>query len=64
MDSGARNPGVTEGEITADDPREPDTHALLKRHLAFAREHTPPADMHALELDRLVDSAITFFSYR
>lgn len=38
--------------------------ALLVRHLAFAKAHTPPIDVHALELDELIDSVVTFFSAR
>jgi hypothetical protein len=37
---------------------------LLAAHLAFARVHTPPAGVHALEADGLSDPAITFVSYR
>jgi putative acetyltransferase len=38
--------------------------ALLDRHLAFAKSNSPPEDVHALEIDGLVDHAVTFFSYR
>ncbi len=38
--------------------------ALLASHLAFARSETPPEDAHALDVARLVDSAVTFFSAR
>jgi putative acetyltransferase len=38
--------------------------ALLEQHLAFAREHTPPEDVHALPLDGLLDPAVSFFSLR
>jgi len=38
--------------------------ALLGRHLAFANRHSPPEDIHALDVDGLLDPAITFFSYR
>jgi putative acetyltransferase len=38
--------------------------ALLERHLAFARGVTPPEDVHALDLDGLVDPSVTFFSLR
>jgi putative acetyltransferase len=37
---------------------------LLERHLAFAHEHTPIADVHALGIDGLLDPAISFFSFR
>jgi len=55
---------VIEGEINIDDPRAPDVRALLGRHLTFAREHTPAEDVHALEVDGLADSAVTFYSFR
>ena len=50
--------------IAVDDPRVADVYALLERHLAFAMEHTPPEDVHALDLDGLLDPAVSFFSAR
>src|SRR3954454_6956688 len=50
--------------IAVDDPRRADIVALLERHLAFAHEHTPPEDVHALDLTGLLDPAVTFFSAR
>jgi len=55
---------VPEGEISIDDPRGTDVRELLERHLAFAHEHSPPEDVHALEVDGLVDPAVTFVSFR
>ena len=55
---------VAEGEITADDPRAEDVRGLLERHLAFAHANTPPEDVHALDVDGLLDPAVTFFSFR
>ncbi len=55
---------VPEGEISIDDPRAEDVRELLERHLAFAHLHTPPEDIHALDVDGLVDPAVTFFSFR
>ena len=52
------------GSIAADDPRAEDVRALLERHLAFARGHSPPEDAHALDADGLADPDVTFFSYR
>ena len=52
------------GQIAIDDPRDPPVRELLERHLAFARTTTPPEDVHALEVDALVDPTVTFFSYR
>jgi putative acetyltransferase len=55
---------VPEGKIPIDDPRAEDVRVLLERHLAFANSHTPPADVHALEVDALLDPAVTSFSFR
>jgi putative acetyltransferase len=55
---------VPDGEIAIDDPRAADVRALLERHLAFARANSPPEAVHALEVPKLVDPAITFFSFR
>lgn len=51
-------------EITVDDPRAPDVRGLLERHLALMRATTPPQDVHALDIDGLLDPAVTFFSLR
>ena len=50
--------------IEVDDPRRDDVRSLLAQHLAFARSVTPPEDVYALDLDGLVDPAVTFFSAR
>ena len=50
--------------IAVDDPRAEDVRALLEAHLAFAREVTPPEDVHALDIEGLLDPAVTFFSAR
>jgi putative acetyltransferase len=50
--------------IEADDPRRDDVRALLARHLEYAIATTPPEGVYALDLDGLLDPAITFFSYR
>jgi putative acetyltransferase len=55
---------VPDGEIAVDDPQAADVRALLERHLAFARANSPPEAVHALEVPKLVDPAITFFSFR
>ena len=57
-------PNAMQGEISVDDPRAPDVRALLERHLAFANTHSPPEDVHALDVSGLVDPAVTFFSFR
>ena len=50
--------------IAVDDPRAEDVRALLAAHLSFARDNSPPEDVHALDVAGLVDPAVTFFSYR
>jgi putative acetyltransferase len=50
--------------IAIDDPRTADVQALIARHLTFAHEHTPPDDVHALDLSGLLDPAVTFFGAR
>jgi putative acetyltransferase len=55
---------VTDGEISADDPRAPDVRALLDRHMAAMLAATPPEHAFALDVDGLLDPAVTFFSYR
>jgi putative acetyltransferase len=55
---------VREGEISIDDPQADDVRDLLERHLAFANEHSPPEDVHALDANGLLDPAVSFFSFR
>jgi putative acetyltransferase len=55
---------VPAGEISIDDPRATDVRELLERHLAFAGSHSPPEDIHALEVDGLLDPAVTLFTFR
>jgi putative acetyltransferase len=55
---------VPAGEISIDDPRATDVRELLERHLAFAGSHSPPEDVHALEVDGLLDPAVTLFTFR
>lgn len=50
--------------IAAEDPRRPDVVNLLRRHLAFAYDSSPPEDVHALDLDGLLQPSIAFFSAR
>lgn len=50
--------------ISADDPRTADVYVLLQRHLEFARSTSPPEDVHALDIDGLLDPAVTFCSFR
>ena len=53
-----------EGVIAVDDPGAGDVRALLATHLAFANQHSPPEDVHALDVEALLDPAVTFFGYR
>jgi len=50
--------------VGIDDPHADDVRELIERHLAFARHNSPPEDVHALDLEGLVDPAVTFFSFR
>jgi putative acetyltransferase len=55
---------VPEVEIAIDDPRAVDVRQLLEHHLEFTNSHSPPEDVHALDVDGLLDRAVTFFSFR
>lgn len=50
--------------VQADDPASPDVQGLLARHLAFATDHSPPEDQHALDMDGLRNEDVSFFSIR
>jgi putative acetyltransferase len=55
---------VADGDISIDDPRAPDVRDLLERHLAFVNAQSPPEDVHALDVEGLLDPAISFYSFR
>lgn len=55
---------MSDGDIDIEDARAPDVRRLLECHLEFCRAHTRPEDVHALEVEGLVDPSITVFSYR
>lgn len=55
---------MPEGEISIDDPRAEDVRTLLEHHRAFAVLHSSPEDVHALDVDALLDPAVTFFGFR
>jgi putative acetyltransferase len=55
---------LPEDRIVVDDPRADDVRALLRRHLDFAYDNTPHEHVFALDIDGLLDPAVTFFSYR
>lgn len=48
--------------VRPDDLRGPEIAALLREHLAFAAQHSPPESRHALPLERLRAPEITFWS--
>lgn len=51
-------------KIDVDDPRAEDVSALLRVHLSFANDHSPPEDVHALDVEGLEDRAVLFHSLR
>jgi putative acetyltransferase len=51
-------------EIRVDDPRADDIRELPERHLAFCNLHSPPEDVHALDVEGLAGLDITFLSFR
>ena len=53
-----------EGRIAVDDPRADDVRLLLERHLGFANDHSPPEDVHALDVEALAHPSVTFVAYR
>lgn len=57
----AEMPGIV---IAPDDPRAGDVTALLERHLEFARSCTSPDFVFALDVDGLVQPAVTVCSAR
>ena len=50
--------------IDVDDPEAKEVRELVETHLAFARDVTPPDDVHAVGVDGLIDPAVTVFSAR
>ena len=55
---------MPEGLISIDDTRAGDVRELLGRHLEFAHSTSPPEDVFALDVEGLLDPAVTLFSYR
>ena len=49
-------------KIETDDLTRPEIHALLNEHLRNMRELSPPESMHALDLEKLRQPGITFWS--
>jgi putative acetyltransferase len=50
--------------IAAADPRDPAVRALVETHLEFGRSMTAPEDAHALEVEELLEPALTLFAAR
>ncbi len=55
---------IPESEIAVDDPRSDDIRELLELHLDFCNLHSPPEDVHALDVEGLAGPDITFLSLR
>lgn len=49
-------------QIEIDDLSRPEIHALLKEHLRSMYELSPPESVHALDLDKLRQPGISFWS--
>lgn len=49
-------------KIETDDLSRPAIHALLEEHLQSMRELSPPESVHALDLEKLREPGITFWS--
>jgi len=49
-------------DIRLDELRDPAIHALLEEHLADMRRISPPESVHALDLERLRQPGISFWS--
>jgi putative acetyltransferase len=50
--------------VAMEDPRAPDVKALLEVHLEFANDHSPPEDVHALDVAGLLAKDVSFFGIR
>ena len=59
-----RTPGRSDLVFAIDAPRADDVRRLLEAHLAYSYEFSPPEHVHALDVNGLLDSAVTFFSAR
>ncbi len=51
-------------EISLADPQSEDVRGILERHLNFAYSQVPPEDRHALDVNGLMDPAVTFYGLR
>jgi putative acetyltransferase len=50
--------------ITVEDPATPDVRELLEEHLRDMRMHSPPESVHALDVRKLQQPEITFWTVR
>ncbi|MEK7252358.1 MAG: GNAT family N-acetyltransferase [Actinomycetota bacterium] len=55
---------MTDGTISIENPGSPEVRAILERHLAFANAHSPRENVHALDVDGLLDARVAFFGLR
>ena len=55
---------MDELDIAIADPMIDDVRALVECHVKFGRLHSPSPDAHVLEVDGLLDSAVTLFGIR
>ena len=53
---------MSDVEIRQDDLRGGEVIALLEQHLTEMNSHTPPESVHALDVDRLREPGVTFWS--
>ena len=60
----AQEADTPESEIRVDDPRSEDIRELLELHLDFCNLHSPPEDVHAMDVEGLTGPEITFLSLR
>ena len=49
-------------KIHVDDPRRPEVASLLREHLEEMAVHSPPESIHALDIEGLCGSSITFWT--
>ena len=55
---------MAEDLIAIEDPRAADIRELLGRHLEHMASLSPPENVFALDVDGLLDPAVTFYAYR
>jgi putative acetyltransferase len=57
---------VSSGDVVfaVEDPRAADVRRLLESHLAFSRSVTRPGHVHALDVEALMDPAVTLYGAR